>query len=636
MQVLKDGYYISATIVIDPMGNVLQCSTRHDQSITLWHKDGNEIKLIHHWELERITGYKHHKVPFATVEDTIQFINELLEQYNIKYDDIVNVVGVPGFEKIANSSYFAPEVFDKHTFHPISHAFSCMLSDSETFYNNKILALACDGGPDYVLDTKAYIKDKYVAVYSEHGNVQFTSISSPGSYWAHFAHVAGMAEGSLMALAYASDSVSYEFDEYEIEQVFNSDSLKESHQGMVFLYNTIMDYNEEDIGKRFNYFDDRFTIFENKISMIMKVVQQVSIKQVDSTVKELLDKYNLIPETTILSLAGGYFLNCPTNTYLQQKYNFKDIIVMPAANDSGISIGIGLYYFYRHMDKLSFSYRSPFYGNSDDNLDSILKKYENYISSIHHGMEYFVDDIESSPIVWFNGRAEIGPRALGNRSILADPRKEESKKLLNLYKQRQWWRPVAPIVLEEYRSQWFEDSFYSPYMLHNFKAKNDSLTTIMHLDGTCRIQSITKEDNEELYNCVQAFHQKTGIPIICNTSLNDRGEPIIDNLEQAINFILRKGIKIAYLNGKRVVFFNHMDYTVSSIQKRYDYFFAKYMDDPDHVEKFNPYGFKEDEHHAYKTLPSMNTIAINSAEDAGYIKHIIRRIKVVNGTNYSG
>lgn len=626
----KEGYYLSSTIVIDPIGNVVGSSSRHDQALTLWKKDGYSIELIHHWELERITGYKHHNIPFALREDAINFINECLLEYQITFDDLVNIIGTPELEKVPNTNYFAPEIFDRYPFHPIAHAFSCMLSDSERFYNSDILALSCDGGPDDVLDNRQIEKDSYVAVYSHCGELQFDSISSPALLWAFMADKLEIGEGTLMALASASNSVSFEFQELtdSLIPIYRVTSFEIIKPQITNVIKKIMSYSQADAGIRFNKFDLRFTERENKISMIMKIIQNISIRQIERTIDSLLRKYKISPCDIILSLSGGYFLNCPTNTHLQQKYKFKDILIMPACNDSGISIGIGLFYFYYHHAKICFSYKKPFLGDSDDRLDYCLDKYSEYIEEAFY-TDSFVDMILDKPVVWFDGRAEIGPRALGHRSILADPCNLESKNLLNQYKQREWWRPVAPIVLEECRNDWFDSSFYSPFMLHNFmlkKNRKDKLPAILHLDGSCRVQCIDAFQNERLYNYMIDFYKQTGIPILCNTSLNDKDEPIINSIEQAFNFILRKGIKYGFFYGKCIVFKNYLYYSKKEPLDRYNFNFGEKLN-YQQKKQYNPYGFTDEEYILWKSLPELNQLTIDSESSADMIKTVIKRVR---------
>ena len=161
----------------------------------------------------------------------------------------------------------------------------------------------------------------------------------------------------------------------------------------------------------------------------------------------------------------------------------------------------------------------------------------------------------AGPVAWADGRAEVGPRALGHRSLLADPRRSATKDRLNEVKQRQWWRPVAPIVLEDQVGEWFDGGRRSPSMLETFAVRaerRDQVPAIAHLDGTARVQTLAPSDDEALYRAIQAFSATTGVPMLCNTSLNDKGEPIVATASQALNFCLRKGIGVAYLGGRRV------------------------------------------------------------------------------------
>jgi hypothetical protein len=192
-----------------------------------------------------------------------------------------------------------------------------------------------------------------------------------------------------------------------------------------------------------------------------------------------------------------------------------------------------------------------------------------------------IADLVDQPIVWFNGRSEIGPRALGNRSILADPRSMTSKITLNRIKQRQWWRPVAPTVLEEKAGEWFENARPSPFMLETFnlgRGRSELIPAVLHLDNTARVQTVNPSQNPALYELIQAFEAETGIPMLCNTSLNDRGEPIVNRLREGINLCLRKGVRVGYFNRKRVCFKDHENYGSTGPDPRQIALFARYAD----------------------------------------------------------
>ncbi|MNB89331.1 Decarbamoylnovobiocin carbamoyltransferase [compost metagenome] len=201
-----------------------------------------------------------------------------------------------------------------------------------------------------------------------------------------------------------------------------------------------------------------------------------------------------------------------------------------------------------------------------------MEKYAQYIISCSSfDPAVAVEDIIQHPIVWFNGAAEIGPRALGNRSLLADPRTERSKDILNEIKQREWWRPVAPVILEEEVKVWFQNGGPSPYMLNAFKIRDEKkpvVPAICHLDDTARVQTIQAKDNPYLAELIEAFKERTGVPILCNTSLNDKIEPIINRFEEALHFALKKRIPVMYVNGYRLEFATQLAYPGAGIAEK--------------------------------------------------------------------
>jgi hypothetical protein len=190
-------------------------------------------------------------------------------------------------------------------------------------------------------------------------------------------------------------------------------------------------------------------------------------------------------------------------------------------------------------------------------LEAALAEYaESVVSVTEFDAARFVTDIEAGPVAWVDGASEIGPRALGHRSLLADPRTERSRDALNRIKHRQWWRPVAPVVLEEHVADWFAGGRRSPYMLEVFDVETDRrplVPAITHLDGTARLQSLAASDDARLHAAVSAFAESTGVPLLCNTSLNAKGEPIIQTAAQAAEFCLAEGVDVLYVDGFRVL-----------------------------------------------------------------------------------
>jgi carbamoyltransferase len=148
--------------------------------------------------------------------------------------------------------------------------------------------------------------------------------------------------------------------------------------------------------------------------------------------------------------------------------------------------------------------------------------------------------LKQKPLVIFQGKSEWGPRALGNRSILFDPRNKEAKNIVNNFKKREWWRPLAGTILLEHVHDWFDIATLkeSPFMSFAVDAKKqaiEKIPSIVHVDNTCRIQTVTKEQNLNYYNLIQKFYEKTQVPVLLNTSFNLAGAPIVETLEQAIS-----------------------------------------------------------------------------------------------------
>ena len=148
--------------------------------------------------------------------------------------------------------------------------------------------------------------------------------------------------------------------------------------------------------------------------------------------------------------------------------------------------------------------------------------------------------LEQKPLVIFQNESEWGPRALGNRSILFDPRNKNAKEIVNKFKKREWWRPLAGTILLEYAHDYFNLATLkeSPHMSFAVEAKEKAITevpSVVHVDNTCRIQTLTKEDNENYYNLIKCFFKKTNVPILLNTSFNLAGLPIVEN-EQFLEF----------------------------------------------------------------------------------------------------
>lgn len=271
--------------------------------------------------------------------------------------------------------------------------------------------------------------------------------------------------------------------------------------------------------------------------------------------KQIIDYLNSFPDELIseydynLCLSGGTFLNCNLNSKIKKYTKFKNIHVSPACSDDGLSMGYGLYLIHNILEKPRHTYTNKelIYGGIDYDISDI---------GVVLDLDYIVEEISKGKVVaLYQGRSEFGPRALGNRSILADPRSNSMKQFINLeIKKREWFRPFGATVLEEDANEWFDIEGKSPFMLYTYNVKHpDKVPAICHVDNTCRIQTIDRLTNELFYNIISLFKDKTGVPMLLNTSFNGADEPIIETPEDAMNFFKNSNIDIIILEDRMVI-----------------------------------------------------------------------------------
>ena len=304
---------------------------------------------------------------------------------------------------------------------------------------------------------------------------------------------------------------------------------------------------------------------------IQKVTEDIMIRLAKSLKKE----FNL----NNLCLAGGVALNCVANGKILKEKIFDNIWVQPAAGDAGGSLGAALALWHidqnqsrkvNHNDDMKGSYLGLEF--TQDQIENELRligaKFEtvDYTSLINQASEYLSNE---KAIGWFQGRMEFGPRALGGRSILGDPRSDKMQKNLNLkVKYRESFRPFAPSVLREDLSKWFNMNVDSPYMLlvaninsekkiemtnnqkkligiDKLNIKRSEIPAVTHVDYSARVQTVSEHTNKPYYDLISKFKEKTGCPVIVNTSFNVRGEPIVNTPSDAFNCFM--GTDLDYL-----------------------------------------------------------------------------------------
>ena len=289
------------------------------------------------------------------------------------------------------------------------------------------------------------------------------------------------------------------------------------------------------------------TQFHKDVARSLQEITEEIMLKVCTHAKKLCPSDNLC-------LAGGVALNCVANGKVLRAGIFKNIFIQPAAGDAGGALGAALAAWHKEyggerLPKMEHVYLGNAY--TQDEIEAYLNAQGLPYEKLGDAelIETTAGLLQGTNVVgWFQGRMEYGPRSLGNRSILADARNKENWQKVNLkIKFRESFRPFAPTVLEEKVSEWFDLDRESPYMLlvaDTRPDKRELIPAVTHVDGSARIQTIRRDQNPRYYDLIKAFEQKTGCPVIINTSFNVRGEPIVESPKDAVNCFLHTHMDI--------------------------------------------------------------------------------------------
>lgn len=243
-----------------------------------------------------------------------------------------------------------------------------------------------------------------------------------------------------------------------------------------------------------------------------------------------------------LCMAGGVALNCVLNAKVRDAGLFSQVWVQPAAGDSGTALGAALWVDSQERAAQERAWRMDHVFLGPGYADAEIEEFLRQAKLPYRRADNIADETaallaQNKVVGWFQGRMEYGPRSLGARSILASPIDPEMQAHLNLIKDREDFRPVAPVVLEEEAANWFVDGKTSPFMLFVYEVRQDKvdrIPAVRHVDGTARIQTINRMQNPAYYDLLRAFQQRTGVPVLVNTSFNTRGEPIVCTPRDAV------------------------------------------------------------------------------------------------------
>ena len=565
-------YHDSAATIIDN-GEIIAAAQeerftriKHDPSFPI-----NAIKFVLEYkkkklsEIDAIVFYEKPFLKFERLLETyvarapkgfIQFSKAMpkwVKEKLFQKNEIINKL-----KEIDSSQKYEEKIFFSE--HHISHAASAFLPSPF----EKAIILTADGVGEWATTSVAIGNGNKLDVKKEiHFPHSLGLLYSAFTYYTGFKVNSG--EYKLMGLAPYGEPKYVELIKEKLIDIKQDGSFRMNQD--YFNYTTGLTMTNKKFHNLFgkNPRDpkkNKITEFHMDIaSSIQKVTEEIIIK----ICKSLKEEYKI----SNLCLAGGVALNCVANGKILDEKIFEKIWIQPASGDAGGSLGAALAFYHLEMkkerkidkkDKMNGSYLGPSFGNEE---------IENKLKELGANFEYLNDeklldktvlDLSNGKAVgWFQGRMEFGPRALGGRSIIGDPRSDTMQKNLNLkVKYRESFRPFAPSVLREDVNNWFEIDEDSPYMLLVSQIKKDKqmlmsneekklfgidklnikrseIPAVTHVDYSARIQTVDKDTNRKYYNLIEKFKEKTNCPVLINTSFNIRGEPIVNTPEDAFN-----------------------------------------------------------------------------------------------------
>lgn len=454
------------------------------------------------------------------------------------------------FEKIlgdkSNSKFISVD-------HHLSHAYSTYFMSPF----NEAIVVVIDGQGNLNSTESYYIASKEKIEYIGGNDLKRSKYKGIGRTYETFTNYCGWSAqeaGKTMGLAsYGTDKYP-EIELYDINDNLEISSRCDGKYGQAsynFCKENNLDFNKMGMG------------YDNKDAAYF--VQDRTEKILIELIKRLYDKYKI----KNLCLAGGVFLNGIINNKILKETEIENIFIPPFCDDTGQSVGNVLYGYYNFYNgKNRFELKNAYFGkeyNEEEILDVLNKEqkifilpYEVKSNDFKFKKSYNIakdvaEILATGKIVgWFQGGSEIGPRALGHRSILCAPFPREMKDTLNQkIKHRELFRPFAPAILEEKVKEYFDIDILSPFMLNVAKVKKEKINSIpatLHVDNTGRLQTVNKKDNGIFYDLIYEFYKKTNIPVLLNTSFNDNGEPIVETPKDAIIMFCKAPMDYLVLN----------------------------------------------------------------------------------------
>ena len=513
---------------------IIGLNPNHNASITSIENG----EIIFHIENERLSNIKYD----TSIKNIISELHNNTD--NVKHLGLAglsksNVLNVN--DNILKNKY---QIYDMCLTHHLLHA-------SHGFYNSgfeKALCIVKDGmGSDYEIndnrfDTNTWGRERnatFIASYPQNfeeiDKEVFVSFDTKGIIKKNYVKISNhFSEG----LAFQKTCIAMGLNELDAGKIMGMSAYGKPNKDIPPIY--VNGYINTNLFKwktnlRDGYLDYKFKDF-NHMADFAYALQTETQKYVKEYIYKMVEKTGIKK----VVLVGGYFLNCVANyEYLRDDIEFY---IEPVSSDAGTSIGVAkLIHHTLTKDKTKRPLKSLYLGPK-----------RTYIVPKGEKVSYndVADLLKKRKIVAiFQGQSEAGPRALGNRSILYDPTDLNGKNYVNKIKKREWYRPFAGTILHEFKDEYFDMKGLkeSPFMMYAVNVKNDKLPAITHIDNTCRIQTLKKEQNPHYYNLIKSFYNKTGVPVLFNTSFNLAGDCMVETLEDALNSFKKSSIDYLYL-----------------------------------------------------------------------------------------
>jgi carbamoyltransferase len=537
--------------------------TSHNGSIALL--KNNEV--IFYIESERLSNIKYDHNIFQAIQEVKKYTNHI---DHLVLSGMIHTSNYDTFAKLdaySQAVLFLNKTFWEHGFKVYDFWFNHHEMHAATsFYNSgfdKALCIVKDGmGSDVHINNENFpsysgreISSSFIMEYPSLVNVLEKIVLVPvetNNAKTYVGNNTFITNSVSEGMAFETISEIFGFHPLDGGKVMGMSSYGKKNKKIPSIYkNNVIDNNLFKIGESYiKPADLNFNIvdsFDFKADVAYSLQNEIQ----EAVAKEILQKLKKYDQKN-LCLSGGFFLNCVSNYNLLKKLpNDVNIYVEPISSDAGNAIGAAKFLYYQLTNskkilKQKNIYYGPKYNYSKDDI-----KTENYIEDIKpKDVAKLIS--EKNIVAIYQGRSEAGPRALGNRSILYDPRDPNGKDHVNTVKQREWFRPFAGSVLKEEAKDWFDlkslkESKFMMFAVDVFKDKQHLIPAITHVDGTCRVQTVSKEDNKNFYNLIKEFYKITNVPILFNTSFNLAGNTIVETLEDAIWTLKNSKINYLYL-----------------------------------------------------------------------------------------